>query len=79
MDGAVQLYCNPATSEVTGEYPTLHEAIDATTPSAAGAILICDGMILATAVSRGWLLEQAGIERLVNEFNASLKLRRETS
>jgi hypothetical protein len=68
--GAVQLYSNPATSEVTGVHPTLHAAIDATTPSATGALLICDGVILATAVSRGsWLLEQAGVERLVTEFN----------
>jgi len=68
----VQVYCNPATSEVTGEHATLHDAIDAATPSAAGALLICDGMILATAVARGWLFEQAGIERLHNEFQASL-------
>lgn len=75
-DPTVLLYCNPATSEVTGEYRTLHDAIDAATPSVAGALLICDGMILATAVARGWLFEQAGIERLHNEFN--VKVRQET-
>jgi hypothetical protein len=66
----VQLYCNPSTSEVAGEHATLHEAIDATrSVVVAGAILICDGLILATAVAgRGWLLEQAGIDRLVSEF-----------
>ncbi|HMI84891.1 MAG TPA: hypothetical protein VK550_12410 [Polyangiaceae bacterium] len=73
----VQLYCNPATSEVTGEYPTLHEAIAAASPSApAGALLMSDGVhlatvvLLATAVAPRWLFEQAGIERLHNEFNA---------
>jgi hypothetical protein len=72
-EGMIQLYCNPATSEITGEYRTLHEAIDVSTPSPAGALLICDGLILATAVARGWLFEQAGIERLHNEFNGELK------
>jgi hypothetical protein len=70
--GMVQLYCNPVTSEVTGEYRTLHEAIDVATPSNAGALLICDGVILATAAARGWLFEQVGIERLHTEFRASL-------
>lgn len=68
----VQLYCNPATSEVTGEYATLHYAVVAATPSMAGALLICDGVILASAVARGWLFEQAGIERLHVEFKALL-------
>jgi hypothetical protein len=68
--GRIQLYCNPVTSEITGEYRTLHEAI-ATSTAAAGAVLICDGVILATAAAaRGWLFEQAGIERLHNEFKA---------
>jgi predicted nucleic acid-binding protein len=67
----VQLYCNPATSEVTGEHSTLHEAIAAATPSIAGALLICDGVILATAVAHGWLFEQAGLDRIHNECNAS--------
>lgn len=71
--GMVQLYCNPATSEVTAECRTLHEAIDIATPSTAGALLICDGVILATAAARGWLFEQPGIERLHNEFQASLE------
>lgn len=70
--GMVQLYCNPVTSEVTGEYRTLHEALDVATPSNAGALLICDGVILATAAARGWLFEQVGIERLHREFSASL-------
>jgi hypothetical protein len=70
--GTVQLYCNPVTSEVTGEFRTLHEAIDVATPSTAGALLISDGVILATAAARGWLFEQVGIERLHNEFSASL-------
>lgn len=64
----VQLYCNPATSEVAAEHPTLHDAIAAATPSVAGALLICDGVILATAVAHGWLFEPPGIERLHNEF-----------
>jgi hypothetical protein len=73
MAAKIQLYCNHATSEVTSEHATLHDAIAVTTPSAAGALLICDGVILATAVARGWLFEQAGIERLHNEFSAELK------
>lgn len=73
MTAKIQLYCNPATSEITGEYRTLHEAIDNATPSTAGALLICDGAILATAAARGWLFEQAGIERLRIEYNASLE------
>lgn len=66
----VWLYCNPATSEVTAEYPTLHDAMDESTPSTAGALLVCNGVMLATAVARGWLLEQPGIERLLSEFKA---------
>lgn len=69
----IQLYCNPATSEIAAEYASLHDAIAIATPSAAGALLICEGIILATAVARGWLFEQAGIERLHNEFNGELK------
>jgi hypothetical protein len=72
MSGKVQLYCNPATSEVAGEYPTLHEAIAIATalpPSPASAILIADGVILAHAMSGRCLLEQAGFERLGNEYN----------
>ena len=71
MTAKIQLYCNPATSEITGEYRTLHEAIDVSTPSPAGALLICDGVILASSAARGWLFEQAGIERIHNEFLAA--------
>ena len=70
----IQLYCNPATSEITAECRTLHEAIDVATPSSAGALLICEGVILASAAARGWLFEQAGIERLHNEFHAATSL-----
>jgi hypothetical protein len=67
--GMVQLYCNPATSEVAGIHPTLHAAI--ATPSPTGALLICDGIILAAATRHGgWLLEQPGVERLATEYNA---------
>ncbi len=72
--GMVQLYCNPATSEVSAERRTLHEAIDIATPSTAGALLICDGVILATAAARGWLFEQTGIERLHNEMHAAASI-----
>jgi len=77
-DAKVQLYCNAATSEVTGEHPTLHEAIGAATSAPAGALLMSDGVLLATsvlyaAVTRRWLFEQAGIERLHTEYNASLR------
>jgi hypothetical protein len=67
----VQLYLNPATSEVTGEYPTLHDAIAAwPRPSETGAFLTCNGLILATTIVRGWLFERAGLERLNTEYNA---------
>jgi hypothetical protein len=77
MSGPVQLYCNPATSEVSSEHPTLHEAIAAATSAPSGALLMSDGVLLATSVlygaaARRWLFEQAGIERLHTEFNASL-------
>ena len=64
----VRLYCNPATSEVADEHPSLIEALAAGTPSADGSLLVCNGTILATAVARGWLLDQSGIERLRLEF-----------
>jgi hypothetical protein len=80
----VQLYCNAATSEVTGEHPTLHDA--AAMPSIPGAVLICHGVILAAAgADGGWIFEQAGVERLNTEYNVTLecsinlKLARQTS
>lgn len=75
--GRVQLYSNPATSEVAGEYATLHDAIAAQASGAAsfthGACLVCGGVLLASAQRdrdwTGWRFESAGIERLVTEFN----------
>jgi hypothetical protein len=65
--GNVQLYCNPATSEVTGEYPTLHEAIDSNV-IATGSRLTCNGFLLAIAWHGGWVLEREGVARLVSEY-----------
>lgn len=71
--GKVQLYCNPATSEVSGEHSTLHEAIASNPAAHPGDRLICDGIVLAAGIEypRGWFFERAGIERLIAEFNCN--------
>lgn len=72
----VHLYCDPLTSEISGEYDSLHTALRLA-PLVHGARacpkLMSNGEILGFPFHYGWALTAQGINRLEAEYLARVK------
>jgi hypothetical protein len=64
----IRLYCDPETSEVTEEYPSLHAALADMRQPPPEASLVDNGMTLALEYRDRWSLTSHGVRVLAKEY-----------